>query len=108
MKTKTLTVQVLDGEKVLYSTGYVVDHGQEGGLVRLLDATLDQDPAESNERGGTRIINNTSISLPRLLTLYKAEIDSIHKPEVIESIVFDSCKITIWGVDKILLEKEDV
>lgn len=53
-----------------------------------------------------RIINNTDLAFTRLMVLYSKEINSVSAGSI-ESIVFDPCKITIWGVDKILLEKED-
>jgi hypothetical protein len=54
-----------------------------------------------------RIMNNTDIAFTRLMVLYAKEISSV-PVGAIESIVFDHCKITIWGVNKILLEKTDL
>ena len=53
-----------------------------------------------------RIINNTDQNFRRLLYLYEPEINKV-KNKDIECIVFDPCKITIWGIDKILLEHQD-
>jgi len=53
-----------------------------------------------------RIINNTDQNFRRLLSLYSKELNQV-KNQDIECIVFDSCKITIYGIDKVLLEVDD-
>lgn len=53
-----------------------------------------------------RIINNTDQNFRRLLYLYEPEINKVKNNEI-ECIVFEPCKITIWGIDKLLLEHED-
>lgn len=53
-----------------------------------------------------RIINNTDQNVARLLYLYKPELDTV-KHLNIESIVFDSCRVLVWGVDELLLEVDE-
>jgi hypothetical protein len=53
-----------------------------------------------------RIINNTDIAVSRLLVLYAKEIASVNKLSI-ESIVFNPMRIAIYGIDSILLEKND-
>ena len=53
-----------------------------------------------------RIINNTDLNVNRLLALYKLELDTV-KHLNIESIVFDNCKLTVFGIDCILLELDE-
>jgi hypothetical protein len=53
-----------------------------------------------------RIINNTDQDFRRLLVLYSKEIDSV-KSQGIECIVFNSCSVSIFGIDCLLLEVID-
>ena len=53
-----------------------------------------------------RIINNTDIDFRRLLVLYSKEINSV-KSQGIECIVFNSCSVSIFGLDCLLLEVID-
>lgn len=53
-----------------------------------------------------RIINNTDQDYRRLLVLFEKELNLI-KEKNIELIVFDSCAMTVWGIDEILLEVRD-
>ncbi len=53
-----------------------------------------------------RVINNTDQSISRLLVLYNAELKLVKHLEI-ESIVFDSCKLTVWGVDRLILEVDE-
>lgn len=50
-----------------------------------------------------RIINNTDQYIERLLVLYAPELKAI-KGQPVESIVFDNSKMTVWGIDHIILE----
>lgn len=50
-----------------------------------------------------RIINNTDLHVSRLLVLYSEELASV-KHLNIESIVFDLERMTVFGIDCILLE----
>lgn len=52
-----------------------------------------------------RIMNNTDISIDRLLVLYAKEIQSVRHKNI-ECIVFDPSRIMIFGVDCLLLEAE--
>lgn len=52
-----------------------------------------------------RIINNTDIADSRMLVLYSKDIASVNS-SLIECIVFESCKMTIFGINCILLETE--
>ena len=52
-----------------------------------------------------RVINNTDLSIHRLLVLYAKEIQSVRSKNI-ECIVFDPSRITIWGVDCLILETE--
>lgn len=50
-----------------------------------------------------RIINNTDLDFRRLLLLWSKEINTV-KSKGIECIVFDPCKLTVFGIDSLLLE----
>jgi hypothetical protein len=53
-----------------------------------------------------RVINNTDLAVARLLVLYKPELDTV-KHLNIESIVFDDCRMMVFGIDCILLEIDE-
>jgi hypothetical protein len=53
-----------------------------------------------------RIINNTDIDFRRLLVLYSKEL-ALVKGLGIECIVFHSNRMTVFGIDKLILEVVD-
>lgn len=57
-------------------------------------------------RDSIRIINNTDQCVERLLSLYAPEL-ALVKHRNIECIVFDSCRLVVWGVDELILELND-
>jgi hypothetical protein len=53
-----------------------------------------------------RIINNTDLAIERLLVLYAKELRTV-RFKAVESVVFDSCRMTVYGIDCVLLEIND-
>lgn len=53
-----------------------------------------------------RIINNTDQSIYRLLVLFEVELRRVRELDI-ECIVFDPCRMLVWGVDKLLLDIND-
>jgi hypothetical protein len=53
-----------------------------------------------------RIVNNTDLHINRLLILYGAELATIDKSKI-KSIVFDSCRMLVFGIDCVLLEVDE-
>lgn len=47
--------------------------------------------------------NNTDLHVNRLLVLYKPELDTVKHLNIV-SITFDTCSMTVFGEDCILLE----